>query len=171
MNKMAFSLLQIKEYFDDNKVKYEQKDSKIIVDISKNGINAKLEITAENPEIFRSFFYILDDDGYLTIENNHPYLKSVIMQLMLINYETTFGAWEYNFTNSQIRYAIELPLIDAKLTLKQFSFIYENFYSVGIASSIKIQNTLKNGLITNTITDDISELLNDELDKYIENHS
>jgi len=90
---MAFSLLQIKEYFDDNKVKYEQKDSKIIVDISKNGINAKLEITAENPEIFRSFFYILDDDGYLKIDNNHPHLKSVIMQLMLINYETTFGTW------------------------------------------------------------------------------
>lgn len=47
----------------------------------------------------------------------------VFEYLLLLNYETMFGSWEYSEEKEHIRFRIEIPLIGALMTTEQVQYI------------------------------------------------
>jgi len=57
------------------------------------------------------------------------YIETLLPQLLLYNYHLKFGTWEYHKDRGDLRFTVEIPLEDAKMTFKQFEKIISTVQS------------------------------------------
>jgi hypothetical protein len=83
----------------------------------------------EDGEIFQMDARPLDDNGDLVKAKDHKHLNVLMSYLLLRNYQTKFGTWEYNNENGTVRLMVEIPLEDNDLTKKQLNRIIKMMLS------------------------------------------
>ena len=85
----------------------------------------------EDGEMFDMAGRLLDDeDEQITAENN-PHVNVLMAYLLLRNYETKFGTWEFDSSDGTISFAVEIPLEDNNLTKKQLARIVKIMMGAG----------------------------------------
>jgi len=122
---MAFTLIQIKEYLDELDMNFSYEEDKIVFGMGSNGQHSAIFIRAkENGEIFDLQMEPLNDDGSpFDFYENTPHLSTALVHMLYMNYTAKFGSWEYDPSDGDIRFTIEIPLEDAVMTKKQFKRI------------------------------------------------
>jgi len=89
---------------------------------------------------------IEEKNSPLNIDSDHEHHVMVLKELLYSNYETKFGTWEWDPTDGDLRFAIELPLEDAKMTSKQFKRILS-----GVNNAIEYIDHIKKILETGVV--------------------
>jgi hypothetical protein len=89
----------------------------------------------------------LDDNKKpLDVAKDHKYLCVLLPQLLYYNYMTKFGTWEYDPSDGDLRFAIEIPLEDATMTEGQFRRIM-SMMETSLEQVANIKHILKTGQI------------------------
>lgn len=125
---MAFTLEQIGEYLKELEFNFEHDTERdaIVTGAGKDGQSAMIFIRAkEDGEMFSLQMEPLNDDksGPFDIPMDHEHIQLLLPQLLYANFQSKFGTWEYDPSDGDIRFAIEIPLEDAKMTENQFKRI------------------------------------------------
>lgn len=123
---MAVTLSEISGWLDNREIKHgaEEEDSKIIfVFTGDKTIGIKVELE-EDGELVQLYANLLDDEdrGVVRVKE-HEHLPLVLQHILTINYNEKFGAWEFDPSDGEVRFAVEIPLEDASMTEKQFNRI------------------------------------------------
>lgn len=147
---MAFTLEQITGYLDtvDFKYKYEKEEERIVLMTGDEDSTYLHFIRAkEDGDIFDWKMSILDKNrDHLTIKD-HEHAGKVLSYILLLNYNTKFGTWEYDPSDGDIRLAVEIPLEDALMTEKQFIRIMSLMIKDSAKASDEILSILETGKI------------------------
>lgn len=69
----------------------------------------------------------------------HSFINKMYKQILLYNYQSKFGTWEYNKFRGDIRFAVEIHLEDSLITFNQFNRIVNR-----VESNLKNISELKN---------------------------
>ncbi len=151
---MAISLDQIEGFLKELDFKYWRDDSGevIISGISKGSTNGGLFFRAlDNGDILNISMQPRDGDDFFRLLSDSEHLNLVLPLLLKENYTNKFGNWEYNKDNGDIRYAVEIPLMDALVTKKQFERIMSIFWTA-LSAQERIVHTAKTGEVKNNTT-------------------
>ena len=93
-----------------------------------------------------------DKSGMFDVSMDHEHIQLLLPQLLYANYQTKFGTWEYDPSDGDIRFAIEIPLEDAHMTQKQFRRIMS-----GVSTALKAQKKFKTIIKTGEVPEDDSD--------------
>lgn len=153
------TLNEVASWLDGLDISYSQKEDRIIFGVSDEGNRAGIFVRAKDDgRIFELQMEPLDDNGdALDPDKDHQHLGVLLPQLLYYNYETKFGTWEFDPSDGDIRFAIEIPLEDAKMTETQFkrimSMVSTNLDNVG-----KIKEILATGKVAASDDESMDEL-------------
>ena len=98
----------------------------------------------ENGEMFDMIGRLLDDEDDQITADGNPHVNVLMAYLLLRNYETKFGTWEFDSSDGTISFAVEIPLEDNNLTKKQLARIVKIMMSAGNEAG-DIKSILKTG--------------------------
>lgn len=122
---MAMDLSTISKWLDDDNTKHELREDK---DLIVFGAEANIQTghfirLIENGEMFNYQVQIRANDKNLAVPYDHPHIDVLLKYLLHKNYTTKFGSWEYDYTDGDLRFSVEIPLEDGEITQKQFKRI------------------------------------------------
>jgi hypothetical protein len=178
---MAVTLIEVKRWLDNLEIGYQesQKQESIILfgfqgkNESTYGVKIELEEDGELLQIYCNL--LIDEDQNILKIKDHEHKALVLQHILNINYNEKFGAWEFDPSDGEIRFAVEIPLEDAKMTEKQFKRIFGHIMSSDerFLEILKIMETGE--LPEGNITDDLfaslmAEMLAEKLHKDLEAH-
>lgn len=145
---MAVTLKEISSWLDIEEIKHEISDEKIIFGAG-DGENTQGYFikTVDDGKVFDASMQILDENKDFVSLKEHINAGKVLEFILLRNYQTKFGTWEYDPADGDIRLTVEVPLEDALMTQKQFSRIIQMMITDGTNTSVKIKHILKTGEI------------------------
>lgn len=121
---MAVTLEEIGGFLETTGYKFEhdQENDLILTGLqNKNEKGAIFIKTKENGDVFTLEMEPLDEEGNpfdISLASDHVGL--VFQQMLYANYNTKFGTWEYDPSDGDLRFTVEIPLEDATMTQKQF---------------------------------------------------
>ena len=146
---MAITLEEIAKYLEAEEFKYELNTERevLLAGIGNEGQSASLFIRMkERGEMFSLDMEPLKDDlsGHFDIPVEHPHLLVLLQQLLYANYETKFGAWEYDPKDGDLKFTIEFPVEDGTITAKQFHRILGGAFTA-LDSQAKFKKILETG--------------------------
>ena len=98
----------------------------------------------EDGEMFDMAARILDDNSDQLSAEGSEHTKLLMSYLLLRNYETKFGTWEFSHEDGTISFAVEIPLEDNKLTKKQLKRITGLMMSAGEEAGV-VKHILAHG--------------------------
>ena len=98
----------------------------------------------EDGEMFDMAGRLLDDENDQISAKDNPHVNVLMAYLLLRNYETKFGTWEFDSSDGTISFAVEIPLEDNNLTKKQIARIVKIMMSAGNEAG-DIKSILKDG--------------------------
>jgi len=146
---MAFKLVQIEKWLGEMNISYSQEsvdDTFVNFDIENEfdeGFFVYIR-SVDNGEIFQ---LQAEPKRGLDVKPIHEFAGIMIPQLLQYNYNLKFGTWEYDKERGDLRFAVEIPLADAQMTLGQFKKIVEELRrNLGLVG--KIRNILTQGKVT-----------------------
>jgi hypothetical protein len=140
------TLKELSTIFDEIGWKHTlREDDKVIVSIGGNSTSDLMFFTrlGENGEMFDMSGRIMEDSDQLNGKDSQ-YKSELMSYLLLRNYETKFGTWEFNLEDGVISIAVEIPLEDNKLTAKQLKRI-TNMLNTSGDEADTIKQILKSG--------------------------
>ncbi|MDO9304427.1 MAG: hypothetical protein Q7T77_03810 [Sulfuricurvum sp.] len=145
---MAVTLKEISGWLDIEEINHELSDEKIIFGAG-DGDNTQAYFikTKENGDIFDVTMQIVDENQHFVSLKDKEHAGKVLEFILLKNYETKFGTWEYDPADGDVRLSVEIPLEDALMTQKQFNRIIKMMITDGTNTSAKIKHILKTGEI------------------------
>lgn len=151
---MAFTLKQIGEYLTEMEFNFEDDKERdaIVTGAGNDSESAMIFIRAkENGEMFSLQMEPMKDDksGMFDIPMDHENIHLLLPQLLYANYQSKFGTWEYDPSDGDIRFAIEIPLEDAQMTQKQFKRIIS-----GVFSALEAQKKFKTIISTGEVPEE-----------------
>jgi len=130
---MAMSLKEVSTVLDSIgwKHRLDEEDS-VIVSMGGNSTSDLMFFTRmrENGEMFDMAGRLVNDDGQITAKGSQ-YTTPLMAYLLLRNYQTKFGTWEFDQEDGTISFAVEIPLEDNNLTEKQLKRITKLMNSAG----------------------------------------
>ena len=85
----------------------------------------------EDGEMFDMAGRLLDDNYDQITAKENAHVGTLMAYLLLRNYETKFGTWEFDQESGIISFAVEIPLEDNNLTAKQLGRITRLMNSAG----------------------------------------
>ena len=145
---MAFTLHQIAEYLDGMGLQSGriEDDDKILIVLGDGESKGAVFIKAlEDGCVFNLQVEPLDDKKIsLDIPKEHKYIKVLLQQLLYYNYNSKFGAWEYDPSDGDLMFAIKFPLEDALMTQKQFGRIW-SMAQMAVGKIAEIKEILNTG--------------------------
>ncbi len=144
---MAVSLDQIEGFLKEIGFKYTrvEENQVIIAGFSENETTAALFFrTIDSGDVLQIKMEPRDKNEMFDISSNHKYLNLILPQLLKENYDIKFGNWEYNPENGDLRFAVEIPFMDAVMTKNQFIRIMSVFSSA-LEAQERIMHIAKTG--------------------------
>ena len=145
---MAFTLQQIAGYLDGMGLRYDHnKDNDVVLSgLSDGESSGAIFIRAlEDGDVFDLQLEPLDGKKKnLDIPKEHEHIKALLLQLLHYNYEAKFGAWEYDPSDGDLKFTIEIPLEDALMTQKQFGRIW-SMAQMAVGKIAEIKEILNTG--------------------------
>lgn len=150
---MAFELKTIGTYLKKIDAYFEIDTEKevLIVGITDGVEEGNASIKAVDYGCIFSLYMepMSDEKNPLDIPNNHPHLHLILLHLLYANYMTKFGTWEYNPSDGNLRFAIEFPIENGKITQMQIERIFDGAYA-----ALKYQARFRHILATGTMPED-----------------
>jgi len=146
---MAMSLEEVSAKFTEIGWNHKvEEDNNLIVSIGGNEENNLMFFTSlpENGEIFDMAARLVDAEGGQIKAKDNQYVNVLMSYLLLRNYETKFGTWEFDINDGTISFAVEIPLEDNTLTNKQLTRITGLMNSAGKEAGV-IKHILETGEI------------------------
>lgn len=146
---MAMNLKTISEWLDEEETRHQLIEEKDLIVFGAQGdVQTSHWIRLkEDGDMFNYQIQLRKGDENYMVPNDVSDDKLLVLlkYLMYENYTTKFGCWEYDHTDGDIRFAIEIPLEDGELTKKQFERIFS--LSVGNVDTMmaKIETVLETG--------------------------
>lgn len=144
---MAMSLKEVSTVFDTIgwKHKLDEEDG-VIISMGGNSSSNLAFFTRmrEDGELFDMAGRLLDDNNDQVNAKGSAHIKVLMSYLLLRNYQTKFGTWEFDHESGIISYAVEIPLEDNNLTEKQLQRIVNLLNSAGDEAD-KIKHILEHG--------------------------
>ena len=123
---MAMTLKEISTIFDDIGFGHKLDEEENII-ISAGGSEenrlAYFVKMREDGEMFDMVGRLLDNNTDQIDAKGSKYTKELMAYLLLRNWETKFGTWEFDHTTGFFSFAVEIPLEDNNLTKKQLQRI------------------------------------------------
>jgi len=120
---MAVTLEEISEWLEQQEYNFGLEEDKIVLITSGEDSQSLHRIRAKDDgRIFEWNMVIVDETTALKVKE-HKHLQTLLVYLLQMNYTTKFGTWEYDPTDGEIAFNIEIPLEDAVMTFKQFERI------------------------------------------------
>ena len=138
---MAMSLKEVSNVF--NAINWNHKldeEDDVIISMGGNSTSDLVFFTRmrEDGEMFDMAARMLDENRDQISAKGSPYVKQLMSYLLLRNYQTKFGTWEFKEEDGTISFAVEIPLEDNNLTANQLKRITRLMNSAGEeADSIK----------------------------------
>jgi len=131
---MAMSIKEISAVLDeiDFNHKLDEEDD-LIYSAGGNSENtlAFFIRARENGELFDMLARLLDDNRDQIDAKGSAHTNVLMSYLLLRNYQTKFGTWEFDSEDGTISFAVEIPLEDNNLTKKQLKRIVNLMMSAG----------------------------------------
>lgn len=160
---MAVTLEQIAGYLSEMGMEFDyDRENEVITSGAGDGSNAGAIFirTKENGDIFTLQLEPLDDNhDSLDPASTHEHIGVLLPQLLYFNYNTKFGTWEYDPSDGDLRFSVEIPLEDALMTEKQFQRII-SMLGTSLDHIGKIKHILKTGEAPeNDISGGMAELM------------
>lgn len=145
---MAVTLKEISEWLDIEEIKHEMNDERIaFLAGDEDNTQAYFIKAKENGDLFDATMQIVDENQKSLSLKEQEHAGKVLEFILLKNYETKFGTWEYDPADGDVRLTVEIPLEDALMTQKQFSRIVQMMITSGTKTSVQIKEILKTGEI------------------------
>jgi len=145
---MAVTLQEISGWLDTEEIKHDKNDERIMFGAGDEDNTQAYFIRArDNGDIFDASMQILDENKAFVSLKDKEYAGKVLEFILLKNYQTKFGTWEYDPADGDVRLNVEIPLEDAVMTQKQFSRIIQMMITDGTKTSMQIKHILKTGEI------------------------
>jgi len=141
------TLEEISAIFDEINWKHTyKKEDDVIVSIGGNSTSNIMLFTrlSEDGEMFDMSGRIINDEGEQLSTKESKHIAPLMAYLLLRNYETKFGTWEFSKESGIVSYAVEIPLEDNKLTAKQLKRITSMMNSSGDEAD-NIKHILEHG--------------------------
>jgi len=159
---MAVELQTLSNWLNNMEIKHhmDTKDSKIFSGGNNDGnkIIVKIKLT-ENGEMFQIYSNLVIDDDLNELKiKDHEHAGLVLQQMLKINYEEKFGTWEFDPTDGEVRFAVEIPLEDAVMTENQFQRIFKHVFNSADNFGI-LTKILETGELPADEEDSITDLL------------
>lgn len=122
---MAFRLEDISRWLDEDNTKHQYiKEKELIVFGAEGHVQTGHFIRSkEDGELLDYQVQLRVNDENLTVPQDHKHILVLLKYLLRQNYITKFGCWEYDYTDGDIRFLVEIPFEDATMTQKQFKRI------------------------------------------------
>jgi hypothetical protein len=158
---MAFTLAQIKGYLDELEMKIISDDEdKIVFGMGSDGQVGGVFIRArEDGEVFDLQMEPLNEDmSNFDLDTDTPHLATALAHMLYMNYKSKFGSWEYDPSDGDIRFSVEIPLEDAVMTKKQFKRVL-SMVDTQISQIAEIKTILETGEVpVKDNSDEIAQL-------------
>lgn len=160
---MAMNLQTISRWLDEEDTNHHYDEEKgLIVFGAKGDVQTSHWIRLkEDGEMFSYQVQLRVGDENFSVPKGHKNELVLLQYLLHENYTTKFGCWEYDYTDGDIRFSVEIPLEDSELTKKQFERI--NSLTRGNVDTVmgKIESVLETGEIPDDSesTDDLLKKL------------
>ncbi len=128
---MGMSLETISKWLDEDDTKHHHDQEKEVIIFGAKGDVQTIHFIRlrEEGELFDYQVQIRVDDENLVVPSDHTNINKLLQYLLHKNYVTKFGCWEYDYTDGDIRFSVEIPLEDGSLTQKQFNRITSMMYT------------------------------------------
>jgi len=123
---MAMTLKEVSTIFDDIGFSHKlDEEDNVIISAGGSSENrlAYFVRMREDGEMFDMAGRLLDENANQVNTKGNRYTKELMAYLLLRNWETKFGTWEFDHTDGLISFAVEIPLEDNNLTKKQLQRI------------------------------------------------
>jgi len=131
---MAMTLQEVSTILDEIDFKHSLLEEDDLI-LSKGGAKgnalAYFIHMREEGEMFDMAGRLLDDENDQINAKDNPHTNVLMAYLLLRNYETKFGTWEFDSSDGTISFAVEIPLEDNNLTKKQLARIVKIMMSAG----------------------------------------
>ena len=126
------SLQEVSDMFNEIGWKHQLEDE-VIISMGGSATSNLAFFTrlGEDGEMFKMTAKLLDDERDMISAKGNAYVKELMAYLLLRNYETKFGTWEFDPSDGDIQFCVEIPLEDNKLTKKQLQRITRMLNSSG----------------------------------------
>lgn len=145
---MAVTLTEISGWLDIEELKHDLNDERIMFAAGDEDNTQGYFIRAkEDGKYFNATMQIMDENQNFVSLKDQQYAGKVLEFILLKNYETKFGTWEYDPADGDVRLSVEIPLLDATMTQNQFSHIIKMMITTGTNTSKQIKEILKTGEI------------------------
>lgn len=144
---MAMDLKIISNWLKEDDTKHHlDEDEGLIVFGAQADVQAAHFIRLrESGELFVYQVQIRKDDENFVVSQDHQHINVFLKYLLHENYTTKFGCWEYDYTDGDIRYSVEIPLEDGEITQKQFKRIISMMFSNVDTMASNILKVLETG--------------------------
>lgn len=154
---MAMDLQTISGWLDEDGVNHQViEDKDLIVFGAKGDVQTSHWIRLkEDGEMFSYQVQLRVDDDNYAVPTGHKNELILLRYFLHENYTTKFGCWEYDYNDGDIRFSVEIPLEDGKITQNQFKRICSLTFGNVDTMMSKVQDILETGEIPED--DDSSE--------------
>lgn len=121
---MAITLQQISDWLrEDGSIHFYDKKNGVLT-FAAGDDEGQQEYFVRAPEegqLLEVQMQIMNDNHQFLSIKGHKHLGIVLPYLLFLNYHLTFGAWEYNPANGDIRFTVKCPVEDSTFTREQFN--------------------------------------------------
>jgi len=131
---MAMSLKEVSAVLTEIDWKHRlDEEDEVIISMGGNSDNTLAFFTRmrEDGEMFDMAGRLLDEENDQINAKGNEHVNVLMAYLLLRNYQTKFGTWEFDLEKGVISYAVEIPLEDNNLTAKQLKRITRLMNSAG----------------------------------------
>jgi len=122
---MAVTLEEIGKFLDNLEITYQKEEDVIMFGISNDDEHAMVFVRAkEDGELFDLQMEPLDENHEaFDLPKESKHMQKILAHMLYMNYKAKFGSWEYDPSDGDIRFSIEIPLEDATMTQNQLTRI------------------------------------------------
>ena len=169
---MAVTLEEIGNFLDKLEFNYKTEKDMIITGLGDETNSFMIIIKArDDGRVFDLNAHIVDKEAKNALNAQGEHVGMLLPQLLYYNYKTKFGTWEFDPSDGELQFCVEIPLEDAKMTQKQFERIISMLSTVIDEHIPEIISILKEGkkLPKEDEEEEILAMLQELLDKLEEN--
>ena len=144
---MAMTLKEISAILDEIEFKHSLKEEDEMIFSGGGSSENRLGFfitTPEDGEIFEMDARPLDANSDFIKAKEHKHVNVLMSYLLLRNYQTKFGTWEFNPESGIVRLMVEIPLEDNNLTKTQLNRIVKMMLSCSKEAG-EIKHILEHG--------------------------
>jgi len=148
---MATVLEKIESYLKTDRVRYrfDAEGDVLLTNIEHKGQAGALYIrTKEGGKIFTWDMQPLTDDksAHLIVPADHPHIAPLFLEMLVDNFKSRYGSWEYNPSDGDIKFTISFPIENGALTHLQFQCIASGTFNA-LVSQAKFKKILETGKV------------------------